>query len=359
MKKQLHPRPNLEHLRRQAKLLLATLDAGDASAQTFIHHLPAAKGMTAPQVRAAGFRLADAQFAVARKEGFASWPKLAAHVDTLRSLEGTWDFAALEIDGAAMPAAAFGRSQLLIDGDRFCMRSPEADYEGVFTIDVEAEPHTIDIHFVVGPEAGNWSYGLFERDGDSLSFCLGLTGFARPTGFSTAPGSGHALERLVRSSTSRPADLAARAMAPGQGSTSPADGGETEADTASFEFVAQPIFEQLAGTWQAVELVRNGEALPKTMLAFVKRVGKCNETRVSAGGQVMVDARMRIDAAQLPVAVDYLHSSGTLKGKVQQGILEWIGDEVRFCMAAVGDERPTEFSSKPGSGRILSRWRRE
>ena len=47
-------------------------------------HLPAAKGMTADQVRQAGFRLADAQSAVARKTGFASWPHLARHVQQLR-----------------------------------------------------------------------------------------------------------------------------------------------------------------------------------------------------------------------------------------------------------------------------------
>ena len=43
---------------------------------------------------------------------------------------------------------------MMIDGDRFRMESPEATYEGIFTIDVEADPAQIDIEFVEGPEAG-------------------------------------------------------------------------------------------------------------------------------------------------------------------------------------------------------------
>jgi hypothetical protein len=79
-------RPNLDHLRRQAKVLLAQLNDGDAAAaKTFIAHLPQAKGMKPAAVRKAGFRLADAQSAVARKSGFASWPALSRYVEQARS----------------------------------------------------------------------------------------------------------------------------------------------------------------------------------------------------------------------------------------------------------------------------------
>jgi hypothetical protein len=79
--KSLPARPNLDHLRSQARTLLADLRAGKASAaKTFIAHLPAAKTLTPDRVRAAGFRLADAQSAIARKSGFDHWPGLARHV---------------------------------------------------------------------------------------------------------------------------------------------------------------------------------------------------------------------------------------------------------------------------------------
>jgi hypothetical protein len=60
MSRQLPARPNLEHLRKQAKDLLPVLQQRDPAAQ-----------------------LADAQHTIAREYGFASWPKLKAHVDSL------------------------------------------------------------------------------------------------------------------------------------------------------------------------------------------------------------------------------------------------------------------------------------
>src|SRR5262249_32000272 len=122
--KKLPARPHLDHLRRQAKVLLAELNEGNAAAaKTFIEHLPEAHGMTAAAVRKAGFRLADAQSAIARQSGFASWPALSRHAQQLRALEGEWSFVSLEVDATAMPAAALAHSRLLIDGDRFRMES--------------------------------------------------------------------------------------------------------------------------------------------------------------------------------------------------------------------------------------------
>src|SRR6266542_129422 len=130
MKKSLPARPNLDHLRTQAKHLLADLQRGDQeAARTFLDYLPAAKKMTSARAQCAGFRLADAQSAIARKSGFAAWPALARHVAQLRALEGEWRFESLEVDGTAMPAGMLGASRLLMDGDRFRTEAPEAIYE--------------------------------------------------------------------------------------------------------------------------------------------------------------------------------------------------------------------------------------
>jgi hypothetical protein len=73
MSRNLPSHPNLDHLRKQAKELLPEL----------LRTNPAAK-------------LADAQHAVARQYGFASWPRLKAHVESLplavkpHPFAGTW-----------------------------------------------------------------------------------------------------------------------------------------------------------------------------------------------------------------------------------------------------------------------------
>src|SRR5215467_10871828 len=95
-----------------------------------------------------------------------------------------------------MTASLSASSRLLINEDRFRMESPEANFEGIFTIDVETTPNRIDIEFVEGSEAGNWSYGIFELDGDHFKICLGLTGAECLEDFVISEGSGHALENL-------------------------------------------------------------------------------------------------------------------------------------------------------------------
>jgi uncharacterized protein (TIGR03067 family) len=173
MNKHLPARPNLDHLRRQAKALLAALESGDEQAAGIIReHLPAAKGISVAQVLQTRYRLADAQSAISRKTGFAGWPHLARHVEQLRALEGTWAFAHLEIDGSALPAAGLKASRILIDGDRFRTESPEANYEGIFNINVETRPHEIDIEFMAGPRG--WEMELWHISGrwGSTGICL-------------------------------------------------------------------------------------------------------------------------------------------------------------------------------------------
>lgn len=358
MATRLPSRPNLDHLRKQAKTLLAAVAKGDAAAvKTFVDHLPAAKKLTAAQVKKAGFRLADAQSAIARQTGFASWPALARHVDDLRTLEGEWQFASLEVDGAAMPDGAFAASHLLIDGDRFRMESPEANYEGIFTIGVEAKPSTIDIEFVEGPEAGEHSYGIYRLEGDALTICLGLAGSSRPAGFKTTKGSGHALERLQRVSAARPAGVTG-----GKGKTAARSASATSAtqhvDESTFNEMNDTL-RRLEGEWTPLELVQNGEVMQSDWLSFGRRIGAGTETKVVFGGQTMVHAKVRVvDERAQPMPIDYLHLAGRSKGQISFGLLEWDEDDVRFVMAAPGQPRPADFSCDRGSTRTLSRWRR-
>ncbi len=356
MTTKLPSRPNLDRLRKQAKSLLAALAAGEDSAvQSFKEHLPAAKGLTTEGVRRAGFRLADAQSVVARTTGFAAWPHLARHVEQLRSLEGTWTFANLEVDGSPVPPTALGASRLLIDGDRFRTESPEAVYEGVFNINVEASPHHIDIEFVEGPEAGNSNHGIFTLEGDRLSICLDMHGKPRPTAFKTAPGSGHACEVLVRQSATRPEHVKGgdrtRQERP-KPSTPPAD-------PAAFAFTPSATLARLEGEWSAESITRDGQALPAFMLKTASRSAARNEVKIKVGGMTIIHALMRIDDAQSPAHVEYCNIGGPAKGTLQYGVMEWRGDVAWFCMASPGQPRPGVFKSVPGSGTTLSAWKKK
>ena len=78
----LPPNPNLEHLKYQAKELLRRLAAHDpAAAQRIREFHPNWANAADPEIFAAPLRLADAQLAIAREYGFASWTRLKRRIE--------------------------------------------------------------------------------------------------------------------------------------------------------------------------------------------------------------------------------------------------------------------------------------
>src|SRR5688500_15258821 len=82
MKRQLPPRADLQQLKTQAKELLKAHDAGDPDALARVReaHPRFAK---ASSVDAGALKLSDAQLVLAREYGFASWPALKNHVESI------------------------------------------------------------------------------------------------------------------------------------------------------------------------------------------------------------------------------------------------------------------------------------
>ena len=79
--KRLPDRPNVGHLKKQAKDLLALYREGDASAfARFRAALPAAANADDRTIASLDLRLHDAQSCVAREHGFASWAELKSFV---------------------------------------------------------------------------------------------------------------------------------------------------------------------------------------------------------------------------------------------------------------------------------------
>lgn len=352
VKKELPARPHVEHLKGQAKALLSGVARGDEGAAAEVGaYLPAARGMTAAAVRGARWKLADMQSVVARQHGFGSWGQLVRHVEVLRGMEGTWAFARLEVEGQTIPAAAVNGSRLLIDGDRFWAQSPEA--RGRMTIDVEAEPHAIDLDFEEGPEAGNRNFGIFRLKGEEFEICLDMGGKGRPTGFGTTAGSGLAWEVLRRVSAERPEGVTGGKGAAAAPAAAPA------AEPSGFAYVASATLEKLQGEWAATEIVKDGQALPEMMLRTAVRRAEKNAVKISFGGQVMIDVLVKVEEGGEVLRVDYLNVGGACKGQVQLGVMKWVGEEAWFCMGAPGGVRPGEFVCGRGSGRTLSRWRRK
>ena len=81
-----HPlpeRPNLAHLKHQAKDLLKSHRAAEAHALARIRQsLPRSRDATDDQIARSQFQLSDALFVIAREYGFGDWPTLKLHLST-------------------------------------------------------------------------------------------------------------------------------------------------------------------------------------------------------------------------------------------------------------------------------------
>ena len=81
----LSPNIDLEQTRKQAKDLLRAFKSGDSAVLDRIRwNHPRFRGLTDQQIREGRFILADAQLVIAKLHYFPSWPKLLAHIETLR-----------------------------------------------------------------------------------------------------------------------------------------------------------------------------------------------------------------------------------------------------------------------------------
>jgi uncharacterized protein (TIGR03067 family) len=113
------------------------------------------------------------------------------------------------------------------------------------------------------------------------------------------------------------------------------------------------------GEWSMVSGSADGQPMPDEMRGQMKRICKGDETATTMRGQMFMKAKITIDPSKKPKTIDYQMIDGFTKGKKQLGIYEVDGDTFKSCFAKPGDERPTDFTSKPGDGRTLSVWKRD
>jgi hypothetical protein len=164
MYRELPAKPNLEHLKNQAKELLHAFQQGEAAAKERFAALSASSASLP--------KLADALHVVARAYGFPSWPKLKEHVESLtRVLSPAQQLtAAIRANDAVRTAHVLdSHPELKTD-----LNEPLADYGGGDTPLLAAvqygNPATIDVLLRAGADIHTslaLRYGSFERAADA------------------------------------------------------------------------------------------------------------------------------------------------------------------------------------------------
>ena len=88
MVKSLPQKPNLEHLKNQAKQLLKSHKHGDLTVCETLCLLHRFADLTPQEILAAKVSLKDVQFALALSYGFKGWERLTQHVESTQTSKG-------------------------------------------------------------------------------------------------------------------------------------------------------------------------------------------------------------------------------------------------------------------------------
>ena len=259
--------------------------------------------------------------------------------DELKALQGTWTVVSLELDGQSVEGGLAAR--VVVKGDRFTTRGMGADYSGRVELDATATPRQFTLVFTDGPEKGNRNPGIYELDGNTWRICLNTRGGKRPEDFTTAPGSGLALETLRRGAGAEGEAAPARAKA------------GTEPSVAAPEGDPAP---ELAGTWKMASCVMDGRPLEAEFVSYGTREATATEVTVMMARQIMLKAAYRVDRSETPQRMNYTVARGPQSGKPQLGIYKLEGDRLETCFTAPGEQRPGNFGSVPGDKRTWTVW---
>jgi uncharacterized protein (TIGR03067 family) len=246
-------------------------------------------------------------------------------------LEGVWSFALVEFDGKMQPAVPFRTHKMIIskDGHYAVVQGPRVT-RGTLKLDPTATPKHYDPTITTGPRKSLTVSGIYELDGDTLKICFPLRSKERPAALASKPGSGLLFQVFNREKQ----DLK--------------------------EALIEANRTELTGTWKAVSYSLDGnkaadEDMKRIELA-IEADGKATALRE---GKVFIAGTTRIDPTSNPMTIDVTYTEGDPKGQTALGIFKIEDDLLTICRSAPDKARPTEFSSKPGSGHTLMTYRRE
>jgi len=241
----------------------------------------------------------------------------------LDRLQGAWTVVSMEMEGNSMTPP--GGARIVIEGERFQSLGMGAVYAGKVRVNARTRPRQFDLEFNEGPERGNTSLGIYELDGDAWKICLTVTGKLRPREFKAPPGSGLAVEQLLRGTVP---------LAP--------------ADTAPLGDPAPEI----EGEWKMTACIANGVTVPESMVRTGRRVAHDGQTTSWFGKQVILEARYGLDRSVSPWNIDYLLKDG----RRQQGICRLAADgALEIAFSSPGSPRPSDFKT---AGVTFTAWRR-
>ena len=106
------------------------------------------------------------------------------------------------------------------------------------------------------------------------------------------------------------------------------------------------------GAWIVVSAERDGK--PSAEVAGHRLTFSGDAFTIQLEGRTLYRGTYSVESGRKPVQIDFRHAEGGIKGKTWKGIYRLEGETLRICDNApnMAKPRPTQFSTKPGSGVI-------
>jgi uncharacterized protein (TIGR03067 family) len=115
--------------------------------------------------------------------------------------------------------------------------------------------------------------------------------------------------------------------------------------------------EALQGRWKLTSFVSDGKDITKEKGA-VEVVIKGKEYSWSVDGKVTDKGTITLDSSKNPKGIEYTGTFGEYRGRTFIGIYTLDKDTYKTCDVPKGKDRPTDFTSTPGSSRDAATYKR-
>jgi uncharacterized protein (TIGR03067 family) len=108
----------------------------------------------------------------------------------IAQLEGEWSMVSGKANGQSMPEESVKSGKRIArDGETTVKIGGQVYFKAKFSIDPTKKPKSIDYAMMEGPTKGKTHLGIYELDGDIVTFCFAAPGQDRPTELTANKGS--------------------------------------------------------------------------------------------------------------------------------------------------------------------------
>lgn len=119
--------------------------------------------------------------------------------DDLKKLQGDWVVTAWTQGGRPLDQERLDTAKWSVKGDKYTFEMGGNTEEGTIKLDPGKKPAAIDLAITAGSDEGKGQVGVYQVDGDTVTFCFNRPGdTARPAGVSVEAENSYILMTVKR-----------------------------------------------------------------------------------------------------------------------------------------------------------------